>query len=76
MPAGNTSVELPRVPAGISEAMLPQSKYTMVLRARAIPALDYHMAVGTQDLHNLSPAFATEVLSTGNDFDGGNVLLR
>ena len=76
VPAGNTSVELPRVPAGISEALLPQSKYTMVLRSRAIPALDYHMAVGTQDLHNLSPALATEVLSTGNDFDGGNVLLR
>ncbi|CAA0122738.1 Uncharacterised protein [Halioglobus japonicus] len=76
VPAGNTSVALPRVPAGITDAMLPQSQYRMVLHTRAIPELDYHTAVGTQDLHQLSLEFATEVLSSGSDFEGSNILLR
>ncbi len=75
-PAGNSSVELPGVPAGISTALLPQAEYKMVMRTRALPALDYHTAVGTQDLHNVSPALATEVLTTGSDFDEGNILQR
>lgn len=76
VPAGNSSLELPRLPAGISEALLPQKEYRMIMRTRAIPALDYHTAVGSQDLHDLSPAFATELLTTGNDFDEDNRLLR
>jgi hypothetical protein len=76
VPAGNSSVELPRLPAGISTALLPRPEYKMVMRTRALPALDYHTAVGTQDLHKVSPALATELLTTGNDFEGGNILLR
>ena len=76
VPAGDTSVTLPRVPAGITDAVLPQSQYRMILRTRAIPALDYHMAVGTQDLHQLSLEYATEVLSAGSDYEGNNILMR
>jgi hypothetical protein len=76
VPAGSSSVELPLVPAGISTALLPRPEYKMVMRTRALPALDYHTALATQDLHKVSPALATEVLTTGSDFDDGNILLR
>ena len=76
LPAGNSSVELPRLPAGITDALLPEKEYRVVIRSRAIPALDYKTAVGTQDLHDLSTEFATELLSSGNDYNGGNILQR
>lgn len=76
VPAGNSSVELPLLPAGLSSALLPQSTYKMVIRARAVPELDYHTLIGTQDLHKLSRAYATEALTTGSDFDEGNTLKR
>ncbi|MCB1705207.1 MAG: carboxypeptidase regulatory-like domain-containing protein [Halioglobus sp.] len=76
LPAGDSSVQLPRLPAGISDALLPEKEYRMVIRSRAIPSLDYSTAVATEDLHKLSAGLATERLSTGNDYDGGNLLQR
>ena len=69
-PPGETQVTLPSLPVGISGPALPNSSYSFVIKARAVPALDYHELIGTQDLHDLDPALATELLVTGQSIDG------
>ena len=69
-PPGESQVTLPSLPAGITGPALPESLYRFVIKARATPALGYHELIGGEDLHDLDPALATEVLITGDAFQG------
>lgn len=69
-PPGESQVTLPSLPAGIVGPALPESSYSIVIKARAVPALGYHELIGSEDLQGLDPALASEVLTTGDPFLG------
>lgn len=69
-PPGETEVTLPSLPIGITGPALPNSSYSFVITTRAVPELGYHELIGTQDLHDIDPALATEALVTGQSIDG------
>ena len=73
-PPGEDQVTLPAPPAGISGPALPQGSYRIVVKARAVPALGYHDLIGSEDLYDLDPALATEVLTTGDPIQGVQLL--
>ena len=73
-PAGETQVTLPSVPAGISDPLLPQSSYSIIVKTRAVPEKGYHDLIGSENLDDVDPALAIEVLSSGDVFTGPKLL--
>jgi len=69
-PPGESQVTLPSLPAGITGPALPESSYRFVVKAHAVPSLGYHELIATQDLRNLDPALAREMLTTGDPILG------
>jgi len=63
-PAGESSVTLPSLPAGMTDVMLPESDYSMILEARSFIGMNYDEIVGTLNLHDIDDSIATEVLRT------------
>ena len=73
-PAGESQVTLPSVPAGITDAILPQSSYSIIVKTRAVPEKGYHDLIGSENLDDIDPALAIEVLSSGDVFTGPKLL--
>ncbi|MDF1628894.1 MAG: carboxypeptidase-like regulatory domain-containing protein [Alcanivoracaceae bacterium] len=73
-PAGESQVTLPSVPAGITDGMLPQSSYSIIVKTRAVPEKGYHDLIGSENLDDVDPALAIEVLSSGDVFLGPKLL--
>src|SRR5690606_1635147 len=69
-PPGESQVTLPSLPAGITGPALPESSHRFVAKAHAVPSLGYHELIATQDLRNLDPALAREMLTTGEPITG------
>ena len=63
-PAGESSVTLPSLPAAMTDVMLPESEYSLILEARSFIGMDYEDIVGTLNLHDIDDSIATEVLRT------------
>ena len=73
-PAGESQVTLPSVPAGITDAILPQSSYSIIVKTRAVPEKGYHDLIGSENLDDVDRALAIEVLSSGDVFNGPKLL--
>ncbi|MCC1496662.1 carboxypeptidase-like regulatory domain-containing protein [Alcanivorax sp. 1008] len=73
-PAGESQVTLPSPPAGISDPLLPESSYSIIVKSRAVPEKEYHDLIGSEDLYDLDPALATELFTTGDVFTGAKLL--
>ncbi len=63
-PAGESSVTLPSLPATLTDTMLPESEYSLILEARSFNGMNYDEVVGTLDLHQEYDDLATESLRT------------
>ena len=64
LPAGETSVTLPSLPAGITDAVLPDSQYSLMLETTAFIDMDYDEVMGVVDLHDIDDSIATELMRT------------
>jgi hypothetical protein len=75
-PAGESSVTLPSLPAGMTDIMLPESEYSMILEARSFIGMDYEEVVGTLNLHDIDDSIATEMLRTSATEFEAPILMR
>ncbi len=64
LPASETSVTLPSLPAGMTDAMLPESQYALMLETKAFIDMDYDEVMGTVDLYGIDDNIATELMRT------------
>ncbi|MEK9712001.1 MAG: carboxypeptidase-like regulatory domain-containing protein [Thalassolituus sp.] len=80
LPAGESSVTLPSLPAAITDTLLPEDEYTLLLETRAFfsgdDGLDYDEVVGTLDLHKDDNSIGTELIRTSPTEFGAAVLTR
>uniref|UniRef100_UPI003515E4E1 hypothetical protein n=1 Tax=Thalassolituus sp. TaxID=2030822 RepID=UPI003515E4E1 len=66
LPAGETSVTLPSLPTGITDAVLPDSQYSLMLETTAFIDMDYDEVMGTVDLNDIDNSIATELMRTSS----------
>ena len=64
LPAGETSVTLPSLPTGITDMVLPDSQYSLMLETTAFIDMDYDQVMGTVDLNGIDGSIATEQMRT------------
>ncbi|MCK5875554.1 MAG: carboxypeptidase regulatory-like domain-containing protein [Alcanivoracaceae bacterium] len=73
-PPGESQLTLPSLPVGITGPALPQSSYSIIVKTRAVPAKGYHDLIGSEDLYDLDPALATEVLTSSDVFSAPKLM--
>jgi hypothetical protein len=66
LPAGESTVTLPSLPSGMTDTMLPDSQYALMLETTAFIDMDYDEVMGTVDLNDIDNSIATELMRTSS----------
>jgi hypothetical protein len=64
LPAGESTVTLPSLPSGMTDTMLPDSQYALMLETTAFIDMDYDEVMGTVDINDIDYSIATELMRT------------
>ncbi len=66
LPAGESTVTLPSLPSGMTDTMLPDSQYALMLETTAFIDMDYDEVMGTVDINDIDYSIATERMRTSS----------
>ena len=66
LPAGESTVTLPSLPPGMTDTVLPESEYTLMLETTAFIDMDYDEVMGTVDINDIDYSIATERMRTSS----------